>query len=293
MALKDNVYLRLLRWFMKRLLVCSEPDPPSVNMRDTLSNLLEWEEVGSGEQDSMSRSGDTYMLSSERWHIGFEDVLEASSGYEVDPELVIFMSRHSSESGTPTLTVHPLGNLHDNKVGGLPEKLVKAEPHRMTSALRRMHELNDMEDTEVSFEVTHHGPWIDRPTFFIEVGSDESNWNNKHAADILAQVLAEDNDSDHPVVIGVGGGHYAPRFTEAALTMKVDFGHMIPNYQIKDSDDEDLARMLRDSCESSGTKMIYLHRKSMKGPQASRIRNMADSEGLEMIKSSDFEPLDQ
>lgn len=277
---------------MKRLFVCSEPDIPSANMRDCLLNIWDWDMVGSEKGEDMMRYDETYMLSSSRWHIEFEEVIEISARFGVDPELVIFMSRHSSASGRPALTVHPIGNFQENKLGGKPKKLVKASPGFMTDALRRIHTMNDME-TEVSFEVTHHGPWLDRPTFFIEVGSDKSHWENKHAADILANVLINNTESKNPVVIGVGGGHYAPRFTEAALSSKVDFGHMIPNYHLEDSSHEDIARMLRDASEATDTKLVFLHRKSMKGPQASKIKDAVASEGLEIVQSSDFETIDQ
>ncbi len=278
---------------MKRLFVCSEPDTPSANMRDCLLNIRDWEAIGSEEGENMMRSGNTFMLSSSHWHIDFEDVIETSALFGVDPDLVIFMSRHSSASGHPALTVHPIGNFHENKLGGKPEKLVKASPGYMTDALRRIHDMNDICGTGVSFEVTHHGPWVDRPTFFIEVGSDKSHWENKHAADILAHVLIDNTESKNPVVVGIGGGHYAPRFTEAALSLKVDIGHMIPNYHLDDRDDEDIARMLRDACEASDTKLVFLHRKSMKGPQASKIKDAIASEGFELVQSSDFEPIDQ
>lgn len=278
---------------MKKLLVCSELDIPSANMRDCLMEIRDWEDAGSDNGSKMLRDGDTYILSSDRWHIDFEDVLDVSAKFGVDPDLVIFMSRHSSESGRPALTVHPIGNYHENNLGGKPMKLVRSCPDLMTDALRRISNLNDMEETQVTFEVTHHGPWLDRPSFFIEVGSDSSHWANKHAADILAHVLISNSGNDYPVTVGVGGGHYAPRFTEAALELEVNFGHMVPNYQMEGRGDEDIARVLRDACEQSGTKTIFLHRKSMKGPQASRIRDLAASEGLEMVGSSDFKPFSE
>src|SRR4030042_3639159 len=37
-----------------------------------------------------------------------------------DAELIVFLSRHSSQSGTPTLSVHTPGNLAEADLGGLP-----------------------------------------------------------------------------------------------------------------------------------------------------------------------------
>ena len=278
---------------MERLLICTEPDIPSMNMRDSLMKIKEWEPVGSDDGTFMFRCGDDYMMSSQRWHIDFEDVLEVAGKLGSDPDLVVFMSRHSSESEKPVLTVHPIGNFHGNELGGKEKTLVKAAPACMSDALRRIDSLNDMENMDVSFEVTHHGPWVDCPTFFIEVGSSIPQWENKHAAWILALALSDNRKIDYPVAVGVGGGHYAPRFTEAVLERKVNIGHMIPNYQMDGRDEEDISRMMREACSLSGTKTILLHRKSMKGVRAAEIKEIAESNGFEVVSSSDFEELGQ
>ncbi|MBR1888981.1 MAG: hypothetical protein IJ810_03415, partial [Candidatus Methanomethylophilus sp.] len=92
-------------------------------------------------------------------------------------------------------------------------------------------------------------------------------------------------------VIGVGGGHYAPRFTELALSSKVNFGHMLPNYQMEGRSDEDVAASIRKATEASRTECVFIHRKSMKGSQATHLREMAESMGCEVMRSEDFEPL--
>ena len=38
-------------------------------------------------------------------------------------ELAVFLSRHSSKSGTPTLSVHSPGNLGKAELGGLPHQV--------------------------------------------------------------------------------------------------------------------------------------------------------------------------
>ncbi|MGI5964348.1 MAG: D-aminoacyl-tRNA deacylase [Candidatus Methanomethylophilaceae archaeon] len=278
---------------MERLLICTESDPPSVNMRDSLEELGEWEPIGSKDGTSVVRCGSDYIMSSKRWHVEFEDVLEVAGRFGVHPDLTVFMSRHSSESKKPVLTVHPIGNYHGNDLGGKEKTLVKSAPAPMSAALRSISALNDIENMDVSFEVTHHGPWLDCPVFFIEVGSGVPQWGNKHAAEILALALMNYKEENYPVAVGVGGGHYAPRFTEAVLGRKVDIGHMIPNYQLDGRDREDIARMMREACSASDTKTILLHRKSMKGVCAAEIKEIAESEGFEVASSSDFEELGQ
>lgn len=57
-------------------------------------------------------------------------------GVNVDD--VIFMSKHSSKTDRPTLSVHPIGNYHENCFDGMKEKLVLVSPAPMNDALRHI-----------------------------------------------------------------------------------------------------------------------------------------------------------
>lgn len=277
---------------MSRLIVCSEADLPSVNMREALMSMRSWEDMGSSDTASFMCHGDDVMMSIRDMHIRHEDLVPEAESFGVRVDSVIVMSRHSSGSGRPALTAHPIGNYHEADFGGRPMTLSTAWPEGMSDALRRIHALNRDPGVQTCFEVTHHGPFVDRPVFYIEIGSDESHWGDRGMAALLARVIVGLGPGDgHRRLVGIGGGHYAPRFTEAALSSRVDFGHMIPNYQIQGRDDEDLARMIRDACVATGTDSVYIHRKSMKGPEEHRIAAIAESEGFECVKSKDFEPL--
>jgi len=277
---------------MSRLLVCSEPDIPSVNMKEWLLKFHGWEDMGSDGSNSYCSYGDTVMVTIPDMHIRHEDLDKEVEAFGVKVDEIIVMSKHSAKSGQPALTAHPIGNYHENEFGGREGALVKANPPLMSDALRRIVQRNDMPENQLCFEVTHHGPWLEKPTFYIEVGSAQKQWENKHAAEILAHVIEElDPHPEYPSAVGMGGGHYAPRFTEVALKFKVNFGHMLPNYQLEGRDDEDVVRMLRLACEATDTKLVYLHRKSMKKPEERRMSALIESAGYEQISSSDLEPL--
>lgn len=276
---------------MVRLLVCSETDLPSVNMKAQLLLKREWESIGRSGNDTFIRNGDNVIMSTPDLHIYIEDLEDRISKMDLDVQEVIFMSKHSAVSGEAALTVHPIGNYHENKFGGKEKTLVRSNPSLMTDALRKMVRYNNQADFKVCFEVTHHGPWLDRPTFFIEIGSDGKNWGNTEAADTLANVLLDLEYNDDPTVIGVAGGHYAPRFTEVALEFRVNFGHMIPNYHLEGKDDEDIVRMVKDACGASGTDLVYIHKKSLKKPEERRISQIIGSAGFETISSSDLDKI--
>ena len=276
---------------MSRLFVCYEKDLPSFNMKEQFLRRFQWEDMGSDGTNSYLSYGDDTLVIIDRMHVHAENIDETAKKYGVKVDDMVVLSRHSSSSGKPTLTVHPIGNYHDNEMGGRAETLVRPSSHLMSGTLRMISKLNKDPVYSVSFEVTHHGPYVGVPTMYIEIGSDENHWGDVAAASTLVDSLISAKEEDYPVVIGIGGGHYAPRFTELTLSTKVDMGHMIPNYQILESSDDDVSRMIKDAAETTGTELVYVHRNSMKGPEERRINGITDSLGLERVSSKDFDSL--
>ena len=272
-------------------MVCCESDAPSVNMRESLLSKRKWEGIGELDGDSFMIHENTAMMITPNLHIRYDDVDVRAREMGLNVDEVIFMSRHSAASGEAALTVHPIGNYGENKFGGMEKTLVPSAPSSMTDALRRIQSYNHLPDFKICFEVTHHGPWLDKPTFFIEIGSDERNWGNRDAADILTNVLLDLDPQENPKAVGVGGGHYAPRFTEVALNYKIDFGHMLPNYHIEGKSDDEISHMIKMACEATDTTMVYLHRKSMKKQDERHISDLIESLGLEQVASSDLQPI--
>ncbi|MDR2866399.1 MAG: D-aminoacyl-tRNA deacylase [Methanomassiliicoccaceae archaeon] len=263
-----------------KLLLCSEEDIASVNIRNALISSEKWEDDG-----DLLYFGNMAMMTIRGIHIRAENVDEKAKNAGIDAEEIIFLSRHKAASGIPTLTVHPIGNFQNADLGGRSWTLVRSSPRTMTGLLRSLSSI-DTQEFQVSFEVTHHGPWVNIPATFIEIGSDESQWNNKDAAMMISDAIYNLKEDNYEAAIGIGGGHYAPRFTEISLTHEINFGHMIPEYAIKDSDDDDLIRILKDSAKNSDTRLAYVHKKSMKSDQARRVANAITSCNLEAIDSS-------
>lgn len=277
---------------MSKLLICSESDTVSRNVKAQLFSLRKWEGLGTDGRNTFDSFGDNVMLTTPDAHITSENIDDVARNFGIVFDEIVFMSRHTAASGKPALTVHPIGNYKDSNLGGRPESLVRSAPALMTDALRRIAIRNDTGTFSTSFEVTHHGPWVDTPSMFIEIGSDENNWGDINAAGILANVILDtEKDESYPNVIGVGGGHYAPRFTELALKYKVNVGHMVPNYQMDGSTDDEIIRMIVSAAEATSTKLVYIHRKSMKKSEEAHISGLIGSVGLEIMASKDFEPL--
>jgi D-aminoacyl-tRNA deacylase len=153
-------------------------------------------------------------------------------------QLIVFISRHSSQSGTPTLSVHTPGNFAAAELGGLPRSVSVSPANAMQTALKALNRLKqEMNlDYEVSYECTHHGPSLQVPAMFVELGSSEKQWNNQIAAASVAkaavEAIADFGNTKRPAVLGIGGTHYNRKFTQMALEGEAVFGHMIPKYAI-------------------------------------------------------------
>jgi len=203
-------------------------------------------------------------------------------------ELVIFISRHSSESGTPTLSVHTPGNLGDAELGGVPRKVSFSPANAMRDALKAMmHLKEEMKiDYEVSYEGTHHGPSLDTPTMFVELGSSPKQWNDLEAAEVVAHAaigaISNFSRSSAKIVLGIGGTHYNARFTRMALENDIAFGHMIPKYAIPAID----AGILRQCIERTLEKVDHavLDWKGIKGENKQPLLRMLDEVGLPFEK---------
>ncbi|MCW4018293.1 MAG: hypothetical protein NWF00_06405 [Candidatus Bathyarchaeota archaeon] len=157
-------------------------------------------------------------------------------------ELVVFVSRHSSQSGTPTLSVHTPGNFANAELGGLPRTVSVSPAHAMAEALKALnrHKQEMGLDYEVSYEGTHHGPSLNVPTMFVELGSSAKQWRDQTAAQAVAhaamEAIANYENSQRTAALGIGGTHYNRKFTQMALEGDAVFGHMIPKYAVPSVD---------------------------------------------------------
>jgi len=269
--------------------VTSSEDNASMNIRARLLEKPSWTECGEFDGNPALVKEDFLMVQVNKIHLDedyVDDRVKQKLGKEV--EVVIFASRHRAESRIPTLTVHPIGNYSSADFGGKPGTLCKSSPQLMTSALRSLASNAKGMGFNVSFETTHHGPSVSSPAFYIEIGSYEELWGREDAAEAIAKSVMGVKDEGHPVVVCAGGGHYAPRFTEVALSKKVAIGHMAANYAL-DHLDENMIRQMAE--KSGGAKKVYFHRKGMPKPAYRALKERFSACGLEEISSNDLEPL--
>ena len=204
------------------------------------------------------------------------------------PALIVFISRHSSKSGTPTLSVHTPGNIGEAKLGGLPRKVSFSPANAMRDALRAMMRLKDEMNLnyEVSYECTHHGPSLDVPAMFTELGSSLRQWKDSKAAEAVAhatiEAVSKFGQSQTAAVLGIGGPHYNEKFSRMALRDEIAFGHMIPKYAVSSVDVDILEQCVERTLEE--VELVVLDWKGIKGNHKPKLIAMVNEIGLSMKK---------
>ncbi len=270
------------------LILTSQDDLASVNIREKLFSLEKWKKIGIFHNFPVYRNDDYYLVHIKGPKIYAEEIdREIKDKLNIKFNTIVVASKHKSKSEMRSLTVHPIGNWSRADYGGKEHCVVLANPYLMTEALRVLKK-NSIPNYNVSFEATHHGPYLETPTFFIEIGSTEEEWKDDRAGEAIAKTILEIEEKKYTPALGFGGGHYAPRITDVALKYKISFGHIIPRYAIEFIDEDIIKRACKKSDEC---KHAYLHKKGLKGEEREKVRKILENLNISILKSGDLEKL--
>lgn len=217
--------------YQKYLIVASKKDKAGINITTNLSQFRK-NPVFSSIQKQGS-SFDFYLIDEE---IIFTENLDLKKIDKYD--FIIFASKHSSEKEKKALTIHSVGNFRQATFGGEREKIGKSSAlfqKQMFEKLNENSEKYNLKDYNITMEATHHGPLINKPSVFIEIGSTENEWVNRKAGFIIAKTISETikNFKENPyneVAIAIGGEHYCLNFNKIQLKSNVAISHIIPTY---------------------------------------------------------------
>jgi D-aminoacyl-tRNA deacylase len=217
--------------------VVSRADSASVHVGDRLRELVDWEERTDDARPDGAGGGTYYrrdgfeLREFDAMHLDLEGVADA---FSADPAFVAFVSRHSGETG-PLLSAHFTGNFGPAEYGGESGRLARACPNAQKAVVDAL-DRHAPSAYEVGIECTHHGPSDPgAPAMFVELGSDESEWEDPAGARAVARAVLELDgvavDRERQLV-GFGGGHYAPRFTRVVAETDWAVGHVAADWPL-------------------------------------------------------------
>jgi D-aminoacyl-tRNA deacylase len=258
-------------------ILVSRADDASVHIGEHLRALEAWDRETDTSRPDADGGGTVYRTDGAvlREFDGRHLDLQRPADAYADLDVLVFASKHAGETGS-LLTAHHTGNAGPADHGGDPNDLARACPNahaRVLDALER----HAPEGYEVGMECTHHGPTeVGAPSMFVEVGSAQPQWDDPEAARAVAKAILElrgvapdresegrdcemDGEPESPNstrrhIVGVGGGHYAPRFERIGRETGWAVGHVIADWGLDalgDLDEAESQSVLAQALEES------------------------------------------
>jgi len=218
--------------YKKYLIIASKQDKAGINITTNLSQFRE-NPLTSSIKDKPSF--DFYLINT--------DIID-DKGIDQEKinkyDFVIFASKHESEKKQKSLSVHAPGNFRTNDFGGFPQNLCKTSALFQKQIFEKLNSVakeHELKDYQITLECTHHGPLINKPCIFIEIGSTETEFTDRQAGFIIAKTISQiiQDFKENPyneVAVGIGGPHYCPNFNKIQLNSNVALSHIIPQYAL-------------------------------------------------------------
>lgn len=212
--------------------------------------------------------------------------VEAAHAARLPARALVFASTHSASSGEPALTAHAVGNWGPALLGGRPSTLVTSMPFflfRVLRSLETQRRALELEGYRVRMEATHHGPYVEKPCGFVELGSGEAQWRDERAGEAVARALMEALAAPAPpspkpaVCVGVGGNHYGHHFFKGVAAGTHAFAHVCPKYALPYLSRDTLAQAL--ACSTEPVTRAVVDKKGL-GKEKRRVLALLEETGL-------------
>lgn len=261
------------------LIVASRADKASMSMENFILESTPFKDLENG--GDLYEFGEYRLKIIEKRHLNYDLLPAEERGITADISDITFLSSHSSSAEIKSLTVHPTGNFGEAVLGGRSKKLSMSSPEKMTPALRKLAEAYRGNGFEITLESTHHGPYLEIPSFYIEIGTTEKEWKDASALQAVKEAVFTDADTVAENFVGVGGGHYMPKVTKYVMENKLNVGHLISKHDQDTITREQIEEAIENTPRCRG---FIMDRKGCRGPVRAIIREITDDRGLELIK---------
>jgi D-aminoacyl-tRNA deacylase len=271
------IYIRINQNFLMILIAYTSTDAASMNIAAQLRKRYGLEET-----KTLAQKPPLAMYKVDLGLIGADFLDEAGA------DLIIFASRHTSASEVPAMTVHATGNWgSEARLGGKPKSLSVSAPSAMLCVLEAMHKSSV--NIEKTYEATHHGPLLNTPSLFAELGGTKETMEDEQAAGAVADAIYQGATSAinfkahyNKIAIGIGGNHYPQKFTRLAIEKGYAFSHIISKYSLI-NDNVDNIDMLEQALTRSSERpgLAVIDWKSINSGIRERVITKLDGLGIE------------
>jgi len=211
-------------------------------------------------------------------------------------DFIIFATKHQSKEKRKTLSIHAPGNWRKAEFGGREGKVCRTSAFFLKHLFKILNKEAEKArlNYELTLEVTHHGPYLEKPCCFIEIGSSEEEWKDKEAGKVIADTIKEAittfnekfSQEKYKTAIGIGGPHYCPNFNKIQLNSDLAISHIIPQYVFPITEE-----MIKQAIEKTKEpiSLALLDWKGLKGKERQETIKILESLELQYKRTSEIE----
>lgn len=272
--------------YKKFLIVASKLDKAGTNITTQLSQFRK-NPLASALQQS-GAGFDFYLVDKEIIYTENLD-LEKISKYD----FIIFASKHKSEKNMKAITIHTVGNWREAKFGGERGKASKTSAVFIKQLFENLHsncEKSGIKGYDITMEATHHGPLIEKPCVFVEIGSTETEYSDRRVGFVVAKTILETMEKfrENPyneIALALGGGHYCANFNKIQKESNVAISHIIPSYAVPITEE-----MIKEAIEKTEEELdfVLIDWKGIESPEEKqKIVGILDKNYIQWKKASD------
>jgi len=264
---------------MSYAIIVSEGCPAGMNVKECLLEMYKFKEESAFEHHPLYTHKLANLYSIDKLHIYAENIDKT-----IPEDILIFATTHSSKEKVPSLSCHVPGNWGKAELGGKDNQLCIAPALLLKKAYLELKN-HHLPDHQVTLEVTHHGPYLEKPVMFIEIGSSKEHWGDRKAGEIIAHTimkLVDGNDlQNQKVAVGIGGTHYCYNFNKVVERTDIAIGHVCPKHSLEDFSEEMLKQAISQTKEV--VDLILIDWKGL-GGEKEKIKSIVEKFDIETKK---------
>ena len=220
----------------KIAIIASSKDPAGANIRINLIELFDFRKLNDKFDNNEVYEFDKINDKIIKLYLTNNDLIFSENiDGQIDADIFIFASKHRSKEDTPAFTVHSIGNWNSAEMGGCERKLCPSSAILIKNIFLELNENAKHTNYDITMESTHHGPYVEKPAVFVEIGSTEKEWKDKANGVIIAKTIIsslQNKNKDYKIAVGIGGTHYCANFNKIMLRSDIAFSYVCPKYAL-------------------------------------------------------------
>ena len=270
---------------MRFAIIISKLDPAAMNDKARFLESFPFKELAEEfdsnrvyELDGKEDNADSVKI----YTINDRHVFRENLDKEIDADFFVFATTHKSTAGVKCLSVHVTGNWGKAELGGKEKQLCIAHAAYFREMFLEL--VKQAKEAgigyEVSVEQTHHGPFLEKPVLFVEIGCSESEWKDEEAAKVITKTIMnvlKRKIEEKKSVIVLGGGHYNQAANKIMINTEYAVSHICAKFLLGCLDEGMLKQAMQKSIPEP--EMVVLDWKGL-GQHKQHVKELLEKTGI-------------